>query len=117
MPSLNPAGSAGFLFFMRGKSAGAILTVCLEVEMIKMKQKYVWVLLFLLLGSCFLMAHEKDGQHYCDLCNEQITKTIYTFHDRAIGGEVKMCKSCAEIKKRCFLCGLPVLSNSATLID
>jgi hypothetical protein len=48
----------------------------------------------------------------CDVCGKAITSTIYTIEDRVTKTKKGVCWTCEYSLPRCFLCGLPALTNA-----
>jgi len=53
----------------------------------------------------------------CGICGEVIETDAYFITDRVTGEKVEVCDKCAKLPHRCFLCGLPVRTNSLSLPD
>jgi hypothetical protein len=79
-----------------------------------------WGWLFLLAITISIGTAIRSGaqaQLACDICGKPITTRYYQFEDKAVGGTKVVCPDCERLENRCFLCGLPVLSNYVTLDD
>jgi hypothetical protein len=77
----------------------------------------LWVIVACLLfgGARFVQAAQEIPR--CEVCDQVLKTNYYVFEDRAAGGEKKVCKDCDKLETRCFLCGLPVKADYATLKD
>jgi len=53
----------------------------------------------------------------CGICGEVIDGDAYFITDQITGQKVEVCDKCAKLPHRCFLCGLPVLTNALSLPD
>src|SRR5437667_9230314 len=53
----------------------------------------------------------------CASCGHYIGETVYLIMDRVEGEKKGVCETCAYLKRRCSLCGLPVKENYTALLD
>src|SRR3954452_11495878 len=63
------------------------------------------------------LVHAAKEVHRCDICDQVLKTNYYKLEDRSVGGEVQVCWDCEHLDTRCFLCGLPVRADYATLKD
>jgi DNA-directed RNA polymerase subunit N (RpoN/RPB10) len=75
----------------------------------------VW-LAYVLLGG-LPVVHAGHEISRCDVCDQVLKTNFYKYEDRSEGGEKKVCPACEKLETRCFLCGMPVQKDYATLKD
>ncbi|MDB6109243.1 MAG: zinc-binding protein [Pedosphaera sp.] len=76
-----------------------------------------WVVLVGLLWGGMAAGQAAEESSRCEVCNQVLKGEYYVVTDRSVGGEKKVCKDCQKLETRCFLCGLPVKGDYATLKD
>jgi len=54
---------------------------------------------------------------HCVVCDQVLKTNYYEFEDKSAGGQKKVCAVCEKLETRCFLCGMPVQKDYATLKD
>jgi hypothetical protein len=85
-----------------------------------MRQRSSVILWLSVLAGLWLLApNSLAGSDDCVVCGHPPRETIYTVQDKVTWQRVNICEACNKIFELCFLCGLPVLTNSpsATLLN
>jgi len=76
-----------------------------------------WLLPALLIGACVRPGWLQAEQDKCAVCNSPLGDTAYTLDDAVTLEKKSVCKTCAFTCPACFLCSLPVRTNSAGCVQ
>jgi hypothetical protein len=68
-------------------------------------------------GLCQAPPYLYAGAMYCDVCKQPAGTTIYMIEDKVAKTKKQVCYTCAFCRPRCFLCGLPALTNLAGAVQ